>query len=101
MSKEFSPKLQEHFESHASYIKEGEIWRIFDCLYGFYKNMFAEHIIKITWWEQWAIDICNERLANGNKTSKIIWLENKLWEKIRKAVLKSTNDNNNSCWDLR
>ena len=92
MTKEFSPKLQECFDSYPPFITEGEIWRVFDGLYPPYGNMFAEYVIKITWWEEWAIDVCNQRLTSGNRIEKIIWLEQK-WTKLsRNAILEASNN---------
>jgi len=81
--------LEEKWDNTPSYLTKGKLWQLFDNIYDCNREAFAAHIIKITCWEQWAIDICNERLENGKKIGEVIDLNNK----SRKAVLAASNDN--------
>ena len=82
--------LEDKWNNTPAYLTEGKLWQLFDNIYDSNKRAFAEHIIKITCWEKWAVDICNKRLKGGEKVAKLIDLNNK---NNRWTIVQASNDN--------
>lgn len=93
-----SKTLESKLNGSPLNISEGELWRLFDNIYPPYRETLAQHIIKITGWEPWAIEVCNQRLLDSEKVSQLIAL-NKKSNKNARSIIMQTAANDNQEYD--
>lgn len=94
MSLKFSPSTQNKFDNQPlmaglpDICKQTKIAAVFDSLYGPHQEMFVNHIMKITWGEEWAIQVCEERLAASQDVATLL--------ASKREIYQAANDENYS-----